>query len=86
MKVTENWRKLHNEQLHNLYPTTNVIREIKSWIRIDKARMGKRNAEMLHSLCWENLKQRLLGRPGNSWEDIKMDLKERVWRVKSGFN
>jgi hypothetical protein len=54
--------------------------------QMDEARMGKRNAEMLHSLCWENLKQRLLGRSGNRWEDTKMDLKERVWRIKRGFN
>jgi hypothetical protein len=29
-KVTEDWRKLHNEQLHNLYSSTNIIRMIKS--------------------------------------------------------
>jgi hypothetical protein len=33
VNVTDNWRKLHNEQLHNFYSTTNVITEIKSWIR-----------------------------------------------------
>jgi hypothetical protein len=54
--------------------------------QMDEARMGKRNAEMLRSLCPENLKQRLLRRPRNRWEDIKMDLKESVRRVKRGFN
>jgi len=54
--------------------------------QMDEACMGKRNAEMLQCLCPENLKQRLLGRPGNRWEDIKMDHKESVWRVKRGFN
>jgi hypothetical protein len=54
--------------------------------QIDEAHAGKRFVEMVHSLCQENLKQRLLGRPGNRWEDIKMDLNERVWRVKRGFN
>lgn len=53
---------------------------------MDEAHKGKRNAEMLNSLCQENLKQRLLGRLGNRWEDIKMNLTERVWRVKRGFN
>jgi hypothetical protein len=28
-EVTRGWRKLHNEELHNLYPTPNVIRMIK---------------------------------------------------------
>ena len=53
---------------------------------MDEAHKGKRNAKMLHSLCQENLKQILLGRPWNRWEDIKMDLKERIWRVMKGFN
>jgi hypothetical protein len=29
-EVTGNWRKLHNEELHNLYSTPNIIRMIKS--------------------------------------------------------
>jgi hypothetical protein len=28
--VTGDWRKLHNEQLHNLYSSPNIIRMIKS--------------------------------------------------------
>jgi hypothetical protein len=28
--ITE-WRKLHNEELHNLYSSPNIIRQIKSW-------------------------------------------------------
>jgi hypothetical protein len=47
-EVTGDWRKLHNEELHNLYSSSNIIRMIKSrrmrWaVRV--ARMGrKRNA------------------------------------------
>jgi hypothetical protein len=29
-EVTEDWRKLHNEELHNLYSSPNIIRMIKS--------------------------------------------------------
>jgi hypothetical protein len=29
-EVTADWRKLHNEQLHNLYSSSNIIRMIKS--------------------------------------------------------
>jgi hypothetical protein len=29
-KVTGDWRKLHNEELHNLYSLPNIIRIIKS--------------------------------------------------------
>jgi hypothetical protein len=29
-EVTEGWRKLHNEELHNLYSSSSIIRMIKS--------------------------------------------------------
>jgi hypothetical protein len=29
-EVTGGWRKLHNEQLHDLYSSSNIIRMIKS--------------------------------------------------------
>jgi hypothetical protein len=29
-EVTADWRKLHNEELHNLYSSSNIIRIIKS--------------------------------------------------------
>jgi hypothetical protein len=29
-EIIEGWRKLHNEELHNLYPLPNFIRKIKS--------------------------------------------------------
>jgi hypothetical protein len=46
--VTGGWRKLHNEELHNLYSSPSIIRMIRSrmmrWVE-HIARMGeKRNA------------------------------------------
>jgi hypothetical protein len=33
-EVTGNWRKLHHEELHNLYSLPNIIRMTKSrWMR-----------------------------------------------------
>jgi hypothetical protein len=29
-EVTGEWRKLHNEELHNLYTSPDIIRQIKS--------------------------------------------------------
>jgi hypothetical protein len=43
---TEDWRKLHNEELHNLYSSPNIIRMIKSrrmrWTE-HLPRMGEKN-------------------------------------------
>jgi hypothetical protein len=29
-EVTGEWRKLHSEELHNLYSSTDIIRQVKS--------------------------------------------------------
>jgi hypothetical protein len=31
VEVRREWRKLHNEELHILYPSPNIIKQIKSW-------------------------------------------------------
>ena len=44
-EVTEEWRKLHNEDLNDFFPSPNIVREIKSrrmrWTG-HVARMGDR--------------------------------------------
>jgi hypothetical protein len=57
-KVTEEWRRLHKEELHDLYCSPNIIRVIK--LRIMKwewhvARMG--GGEMYTELWWGNLRK-----------------------------
>jgi hypothetical protein len=77
-----NWRKLHNEELHNLYSSPSIIRMIKSrrmtWAG-HVARMGeKRNAYRI--LVGKPEGKRPLGRPRCRWVDnIKMDLTEIGW-------
>jgi hypothetical protein len=78
-RVTGGWRKLHNEELHNLYSSPSIIRIIKSrkmrWAG-HVARMGeKRNVYRL--LVRKPEGKRPLGRPRRRWIDnIKMDLLE----------
>jgi len=65
------WRKLHNEELNDLYSSTKIVRVIKSrrvrWAR-HVARMGERRA------VYRVLVGKPLGRPRRRWEDnIKMD-------------
>jgi hypothetical protein len=80
--VTGGWRKLHDEELHDLYSSTSIIRIIKSrrmrWAE-HVARMGeKRNAYRL--LVGKPEGKRPLGRPKCRWvRNIRMDLVEVEW-------
>ncbi|KAJ4442562.1 hypothetical protein ANN_04149 [Periplaneta americana] len=78
-EVTGEWRKLHNTELHALYSSPDIIRNLKSrrlrWAG-HVARMGEsRNAYRV--LVGKPEGKRPLGRPRRRWEDnIKMDLRE----------
>jgi hypothetical protein len=87
-EVTREWRKLHNEELHDLYSSPRVIRIIKlsrmRWAG-HVARMGeKRNAYRL--LLGKPGGKRPLGRPRCTWVDnIRMDLEEVGWGDVDGI-
>jgi hypothetical protein len=53
-ELKEDWRKLHNEELQNLFSSPNLIRMIKSW-RVrwagHVARMGRRRMHL--GYCWK---------------------------------
>jgi hypothetical protein len=79
---TDEWRKLHNEELRDLCSSPSIIRIIKSWkMRCAEhvARMGeKRNYYRL--LIGKPEGKRPLVRPGRRWVyNIKMDLAEMGW-------
>jgi hypothetical protein len=73
------WRKLYNDELHDLYPSPNIVRVIKSRrMRFagHVARMGEgRGAYRV--LVGRPEGKRPLGRPRGRWEcNIKMNLRE----------
>jgi hypothetical protein len=79
---TGEWRKLHNEELHNLYSSPDIIRQIKSrrmWWAGHVERMGEER-KVYKVLVGKPEGKRPLGRPRRRWEDgIRMDINEIGW-------
>jgi hypothetical protein len=78
-EVTGEWRKLHNEELLNLYSSPDIIRQVKSrrirWAG-HVARMGEER-KVYKVLVGKPEGGRPLVRPRRRWEDgIRMDLRE----------
>ena len=78
-EVTGEWRKLHNEELSDLYSLPNIVRVVKSrrmrWAG-HVARMGQGRG-VYRVLVGKPEGKRPLERPRRRWEDnIKMDLQE----------
>jgi hypothetical protein len=78
-EATEKWRKLHNEELHDLYSSPNILRVTKSrtmrWVG-HVARMGEKRG-VYRVLVDKSGGKRPLGRHRRRWEDnIRTDLSE----------
>ena len=65
--VTGEWRKLHNEELNDLYCSPNIVRVIKSrrlrWAR----NVARRKGEVCTRFWWGNLRER------DHWGDQDVD-------------
>jgi hypothetical protein len=83
-EVTDEWRKLHNKELHYLYSSQSIIRIIKSrrmrWTG-HVARMEEEEEKNAYRLLvGKPERKRPLGRPRRRWVDnIRMDLGEVGW-------
>jgi hypothetical protein len=81
-EVRGEWRKLHSGELHNLYSSPNITRQIKSWRMRwagHVARMGE-GRNVYRVLVGKSEGKRLLERPRRKWEDgLKMDLRKIGW-------
>ena len=85
VEVTEEWRKLHNEELNDLYSSPNIVQVIKS----RRMRWAEHVAHMGEG---RGIYRFLVGKPEgrrsrHRWEDnIKMALKEMgfgLWTASS---
>ena len=77
-EVTVEWRRLHNEELNDLYSSPNIVRVIKSRRMRSAghvARMGEEGGYRV--LVGKPEGKRPLGRPRRRWVDnIRMDLQK----------
>jgi hypothetical protein len=75
---TGGWRKLHNEELHNLYSSpSDQVRRMR-WAG-HVARMGEKRTAC-RILVGKPEGKRSLGRPRSRWvNNIKMDVREIGW-------
>ena len=88
-QVTGEWRKLHNEELSDLYSLPNIVRVVKSrrmrWAG-NVARMAEGRG-VHRVLVGRPEGTRPLGRPRRRWEDnIKMGLQEVGGVVRTGWS
>ena len=77
--VTGEWKKLHKEELHDLYPSPNFFR-VRKWRRmrwaVHLAHMGDRRVAY-RVLVGKTEGKRPLGSPRGRWEDnINVDFQE----------
>jgi hypothetical protein len=87
-QVTGERRKLQSRELHNLYSSLDITRQIKSmrtrWAG-HVARVGA-GRNVYRVLVGKPEGKRPLERPRRRWEDgIKMDIRDIGWGVWSGF-
>jgi hypothetical protein len=80
-EVTGEWRRLHKEELNDLYSSPNIVRVIKSRrmrLAAHVARMGEERG-VCRVLVRKPEGKRTLGRPRHRWVDnIRIDLQKVV--------
>lgn len=87
-EVTGDWRKMHDEELHDTYSSPDILGAIKSrgmgWAG-HVARAGDRR-DACRVLVGKRDGRRLLEKLRHRCEDnIKMDIQERGWKACSGL-
>jgi hypothetical protein len=81
-EVTGGWRKLHNEELHNLYSSPNIIRMMKSRRMRWAGHTSRKRREAHKILVGKPKGKSPFGRPRRGLENnIKMQVTEIQWEL-----
>ena len=81
--MTGEWKKLHNEELNDLYCSPNIVRVIAYKIMAWAGHLACRdeNRGVYRAVVRKPGGKRPLGRPRRRWQDnIKMDIQDVGWR------
>jgi hypothetical protein len=79
-EVMRGWRKLHNEELHNLYSLPRIIRMVKSRSMRWAGHVARMGSSAYTILVGKSEGKKPPGRPRRRWvNNIKMDLREIGW-------
>jgi hypothetical protein len=80
-EVAGGWRRLHNEELHNLYTAPNIISAIKRWRMSGACSTYGTDEKCIQSFHRRPEGKRSLGRPRRRWKDnVRIDHREIGWR------
>ena len=84
-EVTGEWRKLHNEELRDLYPHQILFKSRMRWVRY--VACLEERTDVYRVLVGKPEGKRPFGKPRRRWEDnIKMDLQEVGCEVGHGLD
>ena len=86
-EITGEWRKLHNVELHAMYPSPNIIRNLKSrrLRRVGHVACMEQSWSAYRVLVGKPESKIPLGKPRRRWEDsIKMDLRRYILILEIG--
>jgi hypothetical protein len=85
-EVTGKWRKLHNEELHNLYSTPDIIWQVKANAVDGACSTHGRVEKSAQGFGGKSRRKEPLGRPRRRLEDgIRMDLRDTFFGWVFGF-
>jgi hypothetical protein len=88
MEEDGSWRKLHNDELHSLYSSQNIVTVTKAWRMRWAGRVARIGEErgVYRVLVGRPEGKRPLERPRRRWDDnIKMHLREIGIDGRTGF-